>query len=179
MSLSENIRLVRKKWGENQDEFSRRFGMTRSNLSRIESGEFELSVANSVLLSKLTGISINRLFEEVLEEGEIPPVPVGEGGEKFVGPSRVERVVVSSDLGEFADLRKVVGELISLRHDVDLLKGSIAVLDDEGQEKLKVFKALQVVIGYVEKDIDESEYQEEKKAYLDKLAGILSRLDEK
>lgn len=81
MILGENMKTIRKRWGENQDDFAHRFGMKRSNLSKVERGEFDLSLQNAKLLSDLTGISMNRLMDELLALEDIPALPIGEGGE--------------------------------------------------------------------------------------------------
>ncbi len=178
MNLAENIRLVRKKWGENQDDFSNRFGMTRSNLSRIESGEVDLSLANCRLLSELTGISMNRLMDEQLTLEDIPPLPVGEGGEKFLDRSEPREVKGErdlGDLGDLADLRNLVAVVRELQMDVSSLRKLKNMLDEEGRERLKVFEAIQLMINYLEQELQESgEHSEEKKAYLDQLAALLS-----
>ena len=174
MSLAENIRIVRKKWSENQDDFSNRLGMTRSNLSRIESGEVELSLSNCRLLSELTGISMNRLMDERLRLEDIPPLPVGEGGEKFLDRSESKEVVVEGELGDLADLRNLVAVVRELQMDVNSLRKLKHTLDEDGRERLKVFEAIQQVIHYLEQQLDESEYSEEKKAYLDRLGALLT-----
>ena len=167
MSLPANIALVRKRWKENQADFSERFGMSRTNLGRYESGEYEASVSFCMTLAKLTGISVERLVSTELTEDEIPPLPLGEGGEKFV------KAVTSENLGDLMDMRNVAAAVHNLQLDMDRLKGLFENLDAEGIDKLKMFEAVQLQIGQLEEGLDESEYLTEKEAYMGRLAALL------
>lgn len=172
MYLHDNIRLIRKKWGENQEEFSARLGMTRSNLSKLESGELELSLANCRLLSKLTGVTIDRLLDVQLDSDEIPVLPIGEGGEKLQGKAASAK---EEDLGEFADLRNLAAAVREMQNDVGRLKKLLTYVEDTETGKLKVFNALQVIIGFLEEGLEEGDYLADKKAYLNRLAELLTK----
>ena len=174
MKLGENIKTIRKKWGENQDDFSARFGMKRSNLSKIETGEIELSLSNCRLLSELTGININRLIDEELTLDDIPPLPIGEGGEMFVKKEDKKAEAAEREPGEFEDIKSLSAAVKELQEDMGSLRKLEAAMNDKENEQVKVLKALFLVIDYLEKDMEESEYKEEKKVHLDRLAAILS-----
>lgn len=171
MSLPTNIVLIRKRWKENQAEFSERFGMSRTNLGRYESGEYEASVSFCMTLAKLTGISVERLVTEQLGEDEIPPLPLGEGGEKFV------KAVTSENLGDLMDIRNVAAAVHNLQLDMERIKGLFADLDSEGVEKLKMFEAMQLIIGQLEAGLDEKDFLTEKEAYMGRLAALLKDKD--
>ncbi|MCF8245515.1 MAG: helix-turn-helix transcriptional regulator [Saprospiraceae bacterium] len=147
--------------------FGDRFGMSRTNIGRYESGEYEASVSFCMTLAKLTGISIERLVLEKLKDDEIPPLPLGEGGEKFV------KAVSSENLGDLMDIRNVAAAVHNLQLDMERMKGLFENLDADGMEKLKMFEAVQLIIGQLEAGLDESEYLTEKKAYLGRLAALL------
>ena len=146
--------------------------MTRSNLSKLESGGFELSLANCRLLAKLTGIPMDRLIDAKLGNDEIPVLPIGEGGERLLGRAMEGK---ETDLGEFADLRNLAAAVREVQNEVGQLKKLLAHADDPAMDKLKVFNALQVIIGFLEEGIEEGEYLDEKKAYLGRLAALLKK----
>lgn len=175
--IASNIFLLRKKvWKESQEVFSARLGMSRTNLARVESGEYEPSLSASMKLSATTGISLERLVNEELGKSDFPRLPIGEGGEAVV---RSSGSAPPGQLGDFADLRKMAMAIRELQADMGKVKSVFGELDEEGVEKLELFNAVNVVIKQLEKGLDESEYSEEKKKYLSVLAAHLSAGDEK
>lgn len=167
-NLTENLRRARVHWGENQEVFGARFGMNRAAYAHVESGKNSASVALLHKFSALTGISMNDFIERDVGTNELPPMPIGED-------DSAERPDVapapSGELGEFADLREVARVLRELKMDMGKLK---SLMGDGGGDKLKLFEAVNVVIRHLEAGMDETEYSEEKEAYLAKLAAHLS-----
>lgn len=170
--LGRNIRTIRKRWKESQVEFALRLGVLRTTLSRMENGTYNVSVAEVILLSKWTGIDVVRLAEASLKPEEIPEEPLKEADRKAESAPRVKTEV--NDIDEFMDLRNLAQAVIDLQGDMQALQQMLTGLDEEGKEKLQVFKAIEILIHFLEKGMDESEYREEKEEYLKRLAAIVS-----
>lgn len=134
--------------------------MTRSNYANIELGKYPPSVEVLHRLSKLTGISMNDLIEREVGTSEIPKLPIGKGG-KAVGSGRT-------------DYQRLEEAVKDMQLDMEKLKEVYSKMDEGEREKMNVFTALQTVINYLEKGVDDEEYREEKKAYLARLAAHLS-----
>ena len=66
-SLGKRIRYFREKNGLSQYDFSDKTGISRSYISRIESGESSLSLDYLVLIAKGLNVSIEELLKESLE----------------------------------------------------------------------------------------------------------------
>lgn len=140
MNLYENVKLIRTVWGESQEKFGARLGMTRSNLSRIESGEYELSLPALRTLSSLTGLSMDRLVDGELTADDILKLPIGEGGEKLqvkepVPPDYIPPI--KKDEQEDANaallqaLAALTAELSAIRKKVEFLERKMEVMDSE------------------------------------------------
>ncbi len=150
MSISKNIKTVRKKWRDNQAGFGARFGVGKSAVSKWEQGENEPSPGVLIALEEMTGIPAKRLYRDEIGSGEVGIAP-GEFSALGTNPYRERE----------EELMKKIGSLV-------------VQLDETEREKLKVFEALQVVIKFLEGNLDESQYKERKKEHLDRLAAILS-----
>jgi len=69
MSIGENIKQIRQQKGVKQQEIADLVGMHRSNYSKIENGQRELSINALSKVSKLFNITLDEL---VNMEGDVP-----------------------------------------------------------------------------------------------------------
>lgn len=76
MFLGHNIRLVRKKWGLNQDQFGARFDIKGQSISTYEKGTAEPKLAFLLQFSEKTGVSVNDLCTKPLDESQLPDTPL-------------------------------------------------------------------------------------------------------
>lgn len=153
--------------------FGQRFGMSRTNIGRYESGEYEASISFCRKLSQLTGISMERLVGTVLLEEEIPPLPLGEGGEKFVAANE-EASPENKEPEELVDMQHMAEAVRDLQLEMERLKGMLVGLDEESTKKVKLLEAIHLIIEHLEEGLDEKDYASERRAYLDRLAALIS-----
>ena len=76
MLLSDNIRLIRKRWRYKQEEFGALFEVKGQSISTYEKGTAEPKISFLLKLSERTGISVNDLCSGALTAGEIPEKPL-------------------------------------------------------------------------------------------------------
>lgn len=146
MSLSKNIRTIRKKWELNQKDFGALLGMGKTAVSKWELGENEPSLKTMLWLSDNTGISIRRLVLEELERSDIVDSP---GGSLAAVKEKEE-----------SRLKSKIAELV-----MDL--------DDAEKEKKTLLNGLVNVISYLEGTMDESVYRAKKTELMARLRALL------
>ena len=71
MSFAENLMALRKQRGWSQEELGNQIGVTRQTVSKWEMGQSTPELEKLIELSRLFGLSIDRLVG--LEEGEDTP----------------------------------------------------------------------------------------------------------
>ena len=65
MSLSDNLRALRKQKGYSQEQLAARLNVSRQAVSKWENGASDPSTSNLLALAKLYGISAEDLLKEV------------------------------------------------------------------------------------------------------------------
>ena len=65
MSLSDNLRALRKQKGYSQEQLAERLNVSRQAVSKWENGASDPSTSNLLALAKLYGISAEDLLKEV------------------------------------------------------------------------------------------------------------------
>ena len=75
MSISENLKTIRRKWKDSQKNFGDRFEVTNTAVSKWELGENEPTLRVLIELEELTGIPAKRLYREVISPDEVHPLP--------------------------------------------------------------------------------------------------------
>ena len=65
MSLSDNLRALRKQKGYSQEQLAERLNVSRQAVSKWENGVSDPSTSNLLALAKLYGISAEDLLKEV------------------------------------------------------------------------------------------------------------------
>lgn len=108
---------------------------------------------------------MERLVDSALSADDVPPKP-GEG-EKV---TKRKAAPVADDLGDFADLRNMAAAVRELQDEMSEFKKLFGE-----DERWKVFEAAKVLTEYLESQLDPSEFEEEKRAHLERLAVLLKQ----
>ena len=64
MTTSEKLQLIRRREGLTQEQFAEKVGVTRQALSKWENGESLPDAVNLLSISRLFGVSIDRLLDD-------------------------------------------------------------------------------------------------------------------
>lgn len=147
MYIGQNLKTIRKKWGDNQTDFGARFGMSKTLVSKWELGETEPGLQVLIWLEDQTGIPMRTLIEEEIMAEDIGHKP-GDLQSKVMEREKNKLKLKISDL--------------------------VMELEEKDKEKVKLLEAMQLVIDFLEKNMDKSVYEKEKKAYLERVSAILS-----
>lgn len=112
--LSNNLKLIRKKWKLNQTDFASLFGLNKGNISNYERDQNVPDIAFFIRLQDLTGINAKALCYIELKSQDILDQPLKDSSSK-VNVSMVEEPKVSylsrQDLYDFHKLVEKVEEL--------------------------------------------------------------------
>lgn len=149
MYLSNNLKTIRKKWGESQTAFGERFDVSKTAVSKWEIGSSEPPFAVLLWIEKQTGVRMGELIEV-----EILPEDIGSR------PGEMRSKVMER---ESNSLKLKIGDLVM-------------ELQEAEREKVRVLEALNTLVEFLEKNIDKSVYEKEKNEYLERVAGIIGGL---
>lgn len=109
--LTNNIRLIRKKWRYNQAEFGEIFELNRGNINSYENGYTEPNISFMVKLAQMSGISVEELYTQHIDNENIPDAPL-EGAEgKRIRDRRKSSSEDGDDLRDYLNLMETVRDL--------------------------------------------------------------------
>lgn len=80
--LNKNIKYLRKLQGATQEAFAADLGIKRSTLGAYEEGRARPNLSTQLAITKITGLSLDRLVMEDLERSGFQPAPSSQNEEK-------------------------------------------------------------------------------------------------
>ncbi len=162
--LHKNMKAIRLRWGDTQEEFASRFGLKRSNYARMEVGDYAVAIETLMLLSEMSGISVNDLVRKDLAGGMIPKLPISGDGEQLA--PNAQSPIANPEAGELWDLRALVEKV----RDLDLMYRE---LDANAVRKVELMGLVAKLIERLEAGLDEKDFKAEKEAFIGRLAALL------
>jgi len=169
-----NIERIRSVWKLRQDEIGKLFGVSQKTISGYEAGKSEPSISTGLRISKLTGFTIQELVEDEIQFERIPKSPLlTQVEEPEDEPIYKKSPPQHTNKKDLTNLDVLISTVERLDLNMERMLTVFNNLDEDGNEKLKVLNALFVVAQYLESELEEAEYAEEKKLMLEKLAAAL------